>query len=386
MIPKLLFETGQGSVDKLLSTMVARFEKLFPDQVRAHYVIGSFACGNPVTQSDLDMLVVFRQMPGPESQAMARREAQILQREGGGVALDLNIQGEPAMLRTGLPDIRSGARLVFGEDIRARMAPVEMESFLRRRMHFAWEPSARLRTGLPYLSLPLDFPDRTRPFFGYESQTLQRHKNARAWNTKALIGCVGKPATALLARAGIYAGSKEDCIRLFCQHIGGSGAELLETIEATCRRAWGYEVPSSQVDRDRLREICRETLAFENEFLDHYRRFLLEELRPDRSEGPWFSISELAGFLNAPESAIRARAREGGLSSRQRAGEELARLPHVFALMAAVRLHQVRFADAEMRSALEGLSRSEDLYLRRAANLALAQLGSLKGSGLDLGL
>lgn len=382
-LESLIQSTGHERADLVLRQLVTRFEGLFHGRIRAYYVIGSFARGNPVANSDLDMVVVFRQMPGQDEEARARQEARVWRRGQNGLELDLNIQGESAMLRTGLPDIRVAALPVFGEDIRDRMGPVEMETFLRRRMHFAWEPSARARPRLPYLSPPLDFPDPFNPFFGYACNRVPTPEGKKIAATKALIGCVGKPATALLARAGIYAGSKEDCIRLFREHIGGAGADLLEAIERSCRRAWGYGIPAPEEDRDRLRTLCRQTLAFENDFLSRYRDFLLEELRAARPESPWISIAEAAGFLNAPEHAIHATIRDGGLPSRQEAGERLIRVPHLFAIMAATRLHQVRFNDEEMAHALKALTRSKDAHLRRAANLALAQIRGAHGWGVD---
>jgi hypothetical protein len=51
--------TGHPEVDRILQAIVGRYEHVFPESIRAYYVIGSYADASAVPVSDIDLVIVF---------------------------------------------------------------------------------------------------------------------------------------------------------------------------------------------------------------------------------------------------------------------------------------------------------------------------------------
>ena len=51
---------GKPSIDTVLSHIVERYEAQFPGRIRACYLTGSYAEGNAVEWSDIDVYVLFK--------------------------------------------------------------------------------------------------------------------------------------------------------------------------------------------------------------------------------------------------------------------------------------------------------------------------------------
>ena len=51
---------GKPSIDTVLSHIVERYETQFPGRIRACYLTGSYAEGNAVEWSDIDVHVLFK--------------------------------------------------------------------------------------------------------------------------------------------------------------------------------------------------------------------------------------------------------------------------------------------------------------------------------------
>jgi hypothetical protein len=66
---------------------------------------------------------------------------------------------------------------------------------------------------------------------------------------------------------------------MYRESIGDKWTDLIEKTYARCRNEWAYRLPRSPADRALLRDLCRRTLDFENDYLRRYRRYLLAELR-----------------------------------------------------------------------------------------------------------
>jgi hypothetical protein len=70
--------------------------------------------------------------------------------------------------------------------------------------------------------------------------------------------------------------------------------------------------------RDRLRELCKRTLAFENHYLSIYREYLLAQLRREDEDSRLFAVKRLGETIYADEETIDALQAAGS-----RGGEEL---------------------------------------------------------------
>jgi hypothetical protein len=103
------------------------------------------------------------------------------------------------------------------------------------------------------------------------------------WNqpgTKALVGGITFAATTLVGmRAEIGVVRSSDSVNAYQTCVGDSWTNWLTELYEGCKRRWAYQIPEQVEDWRQLREICRQTLDFENYFLIECRRHLLEQTR-----------------------------------------------------------------------------------------------------------
>ena len=92
------------------------------------------------------------------------------------------------------------------------------------------------------------------------------------------MSIVSKAATALVAyETQDYIPTKAECLARYRKDIADEWTPLLEDVFEFCKRSLHYQIPSSAVDRAKLREICARTLDFENHFLRTLDVFLGSE-------------------------------------------------------------------------------------------------------------
>ncbi len=131
------------------------------------------------------------------------------------------------------------------------------------------------------MRFPLGFPDPAGALRGYDARYRDQPASQRAV-TKDLVSNVLAAANALTllqARRYVGAGRKSDIPEQYRLWIGDEWTGLVEQTFERCRVRWDYQLPSDPVDREGLRELCGQALAFENHFLGRYKDFLLAELR-----------------------------------------------------------------------------------------------------------
>jgi hypothetical protein len=187
-----------------------------------------------------------------------------------------------------------GTRCVYGIDQRATTPLVPILAWARKRMHAAFwliiNVFRRQRA-----QLPLTYPDPSAQFLGYTDRPIRLASGQAEPSTRDLVRVVGWSATALVAHlARQYVGAKRDCAAIYRQTINDRWAEFVEDLLTACRAIWQYRIPTEQSDRQRLRELCERTLAFENHFLQIYREFLAQEL----SQGDIIAVQEALALLN----------------------------------------------------------------------------------------
>jgi hypothetical protein len=179
--------------------------------------------------------------------------------------------------------------------------------------------------------LPLAYPDPAGAFYGYDSRTVRLPDGAEARSTRNLIRVTGWAATALLAhQAGRYVARKRDCHATYRAAIGDEWSDLLADIYTRCRAEWNYLIPDDAADRRRLRAICERTLAFENQFLAIYRRYLLTELRgadDGHARQALWLLGQIPYDDDEVRAVVRARAEAGDAQLREAARQTLRALP-----------------------------------------------------------
>lgn len=201
--------------------------------------------------------------------------------QDGTIELDLTVMDEAGLAETGMtPALKSGSRLIFGQDIRDAIYLIPIDQWARERMHAAYWLMTHIFHRPPIITLPLGYPDPEDEFFGYARRMLAMKDGRKVPCTRDLIRVTGWAATALLAyQAKQFVSTKKDCASLYHTYMHDGWASFHEVIYNRCRLQWNYLIPENESDRAELRNLCRLSLEFENHFLMVYKKFVLLELR-----------------------------------------------------------------------------------------------------------
>lgn len=116
-------------------------------------------------------------------------------------------------------------------------------------------------------------------------------------------------ATALLGlQTHQYVLGKSEFVALYRQHVNDAWTPFLADLDTTCRRQWGYLIPSTAKDRSKLRALCGQYLGFERHFLSTYRDFALAKLG-GTNEGACLQALHALRDLPYQDSHIKAALR-----------------------------------------------------------------------------
>ncbi|MBN8228589.1 nucleotidyltransferase domain-containing protein [Corallococcus macrosporus] len=322
--------TEDMGVNALLFGFVGLYALTFPGRVRACYLVGSHATSEAVGESDLDLTLVFKDafLPGEEDRFERFRMAV------GPLArypLDLNAVEESRLVAEGEVNLKQNALLIAGEDLRDRVPLMPLEAWTRHSMHqpYRFIERARARPEDAPLRFPLAYPDPGGELYGYDYREVTDAQGNLHRGFKELVTLACRMATAVVALdAGRHTFSKRDAIQAHREHLNDTWTPLYESIFAL-RQKWGYRVPEDAEAKAALKDACARMLDAENTFLARYRDFLLLELT---------------------RGAVRDR------------------------VMAARRLGDIAYPDADVRQALERLLDSPEPSLREAARESLVRL------------
>lgn len=242
----LLHSTGEARIDAILCGLIGLFETIFPARIRGYYLLGSFADGTALPDSDIDLFMLFKD--GFQDATEEARAAAIIEHCAriSPVELDVEPNGEPIPYRLRAVNVKLASRVIFGEDIRDGIPLPPIDAYSRDALDLAVRLLARVRQTPPVLTFPLEYPDPTGEFFGYDRREMRDASSATLPSTKDLVVTVGLIATALVAlKAGRYVGSKRDCIRLYQSEISDSWTDLETAVYANCRDRWAYRTRRS---------------------------------------------------------------------------------------------------------------------------------------------
>jgi hypothetical protein len=270
----LATSTDVPLIDRVLQTIVNSYEHTFPNRVRSYYLIGSYVEHTAVPLSDIDCCVIFaNDFTSSEEELVARQLGQQCASVSP-VRLDIGTCPENKLVEL-RPDIRValklGSSLVYGTDIRTNILLPHLSDYVTALIAGAQYFIARLRGQTQLMTASVDYPDASDPFFGYT------HKSVAEWypstidaGTKELVATTSRIASAIVAReAQRYVPGKQAAITLF-QDVGGEWASFVHQVYRQCKLEWKYLVPEAAHDRQQLRSLCQQMLAFENMFLQTY--------------------------------------------------------------------------------------------------------------------
>jgi hypothetical protein len=177
------------------------------------------------------------------------------------------------------------------------------------------------------LTYPLTYPDPTGRFYGYDRRRVRLMDGSVHASIKDLAVSVLSTATArIAAEAQHYVVTKRDCVPLYQRWINDQWRPLVEDIDTYCRTQWGYLVPESETERQRLRSFCRQGLDFQNDFLRRYKDYLLMELQHGQVTIRWFAVQRLGQLVYHDSSVVAAlqeRTQQDTVEVRQAAATSL---------------------------------------------------------------
>ena len=321
----LLNTTGKEKVDEIICGIIGIFETVFPDRIRGYYLTGSYSDGSAVTTSDIDIYIVFKDSFTNGEEVLAR-QLWLYCRQICFVKIDLIRINEERLLRVGNIGVKLATLLMYGEDIREKIPLPVFDTYLQGVTEASFSYLAGALRDADSLVFPLDYPDPAGVFYGYD---------AKDWGTetKGLVSSVCRAATAIVAlKGGRYVGKKSDSIKSYKDCINDEWTGFLEEMYEEGRERWGYRIPEDAVERDRLRELCRRTLAFENHYLSIYREYLLAQLRREDDSCRLFAVKRLGETIYADEEiidALRADESRGGEELRQAVQETMQKMRSV---------------------------------------------------------
>jgi hypothetical protein len=233
------------------------------ERVHSGYLFGSAADGSAVATSDIDLCLVVHGAATDAEIELLRSIALAISRSHTAV-LDVVVFGSDALQRDGHYRIREASQHMWGEDLRPAMPVWSVERYVRHYRNAPFSYSVQVLRGLDHLILPLDYPDPTGEFFGYDA-TLLPPGGAALHNVKALVSAACWHASLLVTlRTGTLPRSKGDAVRLYREQMDDQWAALIEQLYGVAGQTWHYSVPDTLAERGLLRGWCKRMLAFEN--------------------------------------------------------------------------------------------------------------------------
>ena len=306
----LAYSTNHSKIDQILKGVIGVFEKVFPDRIRGYYLQGSYGGDTAISNSDLDLYVIFKENfhnPGEAMQAISLVQScaqisSVLLEIKPGVEATLSLfPSENAGIAL---NFKHSTQFLYGEDIRNQVPTPSSEDWVRWAMH---APLASLRAtrAAEFLIFPLDHPDAQAEFYGYERQTIPCADGIDRPSSKWLVNTVGWIATAMAAlKTGQYIGSKGEAVERYKTSINDEWTNLIEQAYELCRNRWHYLIPAKEADRQKLRSMAQDTLRLSNYFLSRYRSFVLSELDKEQPKHQIRALKTLSKILYPQDQEI----------------------------------------------------------------------------------
>ena len=274
---ELQASTGVSQIDAVLRGLLGIYQTVFPGRLRCLYVLGSHSNGSAVAGSDLDFGVVFAEPLAEEQLQQFRQISQSISLISP-VRLDWGIVN-PKRFTNGIPAGLRSALVVYGENVFNDLPLEPVELVLRRWMSNAFHSLYILRQRDDTLFYPLHYPDPNSEFYGYERWGTYLGERNFGPGVRSLTTSVTLMAfVCVMLQAGKQVASKQDSIHAYQTYVGDEWTEFVQQVYAQCRETWQYRVPKSAQARREFRRLCTRMLDFENHFLEHCRKSVLNDL------------------------------------------------------------------------------------------------------------
>jgi Polymerase beta, Nucleotidyltransferase len=303
---------GKPSIDHVLSQIVERYEAQFPGRIRACYLTGSYAEGNAVEWSDIDVYVLFKDAFVSEEEAAQAEQLELSCASLTPLRLDLHAGSEqsqdslpsfdslPGFLRAA---VKNTSVLLYGEDTREHMSLPGREEYTRDATEIALKFLLWLRQ-VENLTYPLAYPDPDGAFFGYDQlQFLSSDRASASPGIRLLVESACRVGTALLAfKTDCSVSTKRESVQTYRELINDEWASFLEAMFEKGKLRWGYNLPENEEERAELRMLCERMLPFENHYLRAHHAYLLAQLGSNNEAARQFALQGLKQLMYPDEA------------------------------------------------------------------------------------
>ena len=248
----------------LLDGAIGLVETMFPERIRAHYLTGSFAEGTAVSNSDLDMITVFKDKFS-EGEADKLRQLRHHATKLSPYRLDLTPKCEADLIAKGATGLKLAGKFLYGTDIREQI-PFEPIEQYRHDVVRGWQIYQReIRGDVEIVPFPITPPDPDGEFLGYEKFGNWQGGDRFEPGTRVLINLTTIGATAsLTVLHDERAGSKWQAIEKYQKLIGDEWGDWLAELYQLAKMKCGYAIPQDEELRQRLRSLIQRTPDYEN--------------------------------------------------------------------------------------------------------------------------
>ena len=305
---------GKPSIDTVLSQIVERYEAQFPGRIRACYLTGSYAEGNAVEWSDIDVYVLFKDAFVSEEEAAQAEQLELSCASLTPLRLDLHAGSEqsqdslpsfdslPGFLRAA---IKQTSVLLYGEDTREHMSLPGREEYTRDATEVALQFLLWLHQ-VENITYPLAYPDPDGAFFGYDQLQVLSDSSDRAKarpGIRFLVESACRIGTALLAfKTDRSVSTKRESVQTYRELINDEWAAFLEAMFERGKLCWSYNLPENEEERAQLRMLCERMLPFENHYLRAHRAYLLAQLGTGNEAAKQFALQGLKQVIYPDEA------------------------------------------------------------------------------------
>src|SRR6266567_5302186 len=250
---------GKPSIDNVLSQIVERYEAQFPGRIRACYLTGSYAEGNAVEWSDIDVYVLFKDAFVSEGEAAQAEQLGRALAPLTPLRLDLHAGSEqsqdslPGFLRAA---VKKTSVLLYGEDTREHMSLPGREEYMRDATEIALKFLLWLHQ-VENVTYPLAYPDPDGAFFGYDQLQFLSDSSDRAKarpGIRFLVESACRIGTALLAfKTDRSVSTKRESVQTYRELINDEWASFLQAMFERGKLCWSYNLPENEEERAELR-------------------------------------------------------------------------------------------------------------------------------------
>jgi len=272
----LLFSTRVSRIDEIICGSIGLLETLFPNRIRAYYLVGSYIDGGYTAGSDIDLVPIFKGALQAGEELTYRQAVEYMDQLSP-VHLGFGLRAEEQSFQEGGVGIKIGSVLLYGQDVRDKIPLTPLEQYCQSCISTSLELIRDQRGNPDQLVFPLGYPDAQAEYYGYlkdeETQGVLRKSSASIFTHLMFLA-----STMATLKTGQYNASKSFSWKFYQDHVGGPWGAYLEGWYIRGKKQWAYAIPLTAEERHELKQMCQKVLAFENDFMMIARDFILKRL------------------------------------------------------------------------------------------------------------